>query len=112
MYVTFLASSFRTLRFGVTEAHSKGMALQLNWLLDSGGFTIGADGRFGVDLTKVKQGVASLVTEIMMTQATGDYARAKALGQKYIVLRPQVQAMLDRLGEVPVDIEPHYETGS
>jgi hypothetical protein len=108
MYTTFLASTFRTLRFGVTEAHSKGMALQLNWLLDSGGFTIGADGRFGVDFAKVKQGVASLVTEIMTTQATGDYARAKALGQKYIVIRPEVKAMLDKLNDVPVDIEPHY----
>ncbi|MBN8644282.1 MAG: hypothetical protein J0L61_03460, partial [Planctomycetes bacterium] len=50
MYVTFLASTFRTLRFGLTEAHAKGMALQLNWLLDSGGFTVGADGRFGVGM--------------------------------------------------------------
>ena len=110
LYVTFLASTFRTLRFGVTEAHSKGMALQLNWLLDSGGFTIGVDGRFGVDFAKVRQGVESLVKEIMTTQATGDYARAKALLQKYVVIRPQVQAMLDRLGSVPVDIEPIYGT--
>lgn len=108
MYVTFLASSFRTLRFGVTQSHAKGMALQLNWLLDRGAFTIGKDGRFAVDFTKLHAGVESLVTEIMTIQATGDYARAKALQQKYIVIRPEVQAMLDRLGNVPVDIEPHY----
>ena len=30
LYTTFLASSFRTLRFGVHEAHGKGMALQFN----------------------------------------------------------------------------------
>ncbi len=110
MYVTFLASTFRTLRFGLTEAHAKGMALQLNWLLDSGGFTVGADGRFGVDFTKVKQGVASLTTEIMTLQATGDYARGKALMAKYVVIRPEVQAMLDRLGDVPVDIKPGFAT--
>src|SRR6478735_157998 len=110
MYVTFLASTFRTLRFGLTEAHSKGMALQLNWLLDSGGFTVARDGRFGVDFAKVKQGVAGLTTEIMTIQATGDYARAKALLQRLAVIRPEVQVMLDRLGDVPVDIEPHYVT--
>ncbi len=110
MYVTFLASTFRTLRFGLTEAHAKGMALQLNWLLDSGGFTVGADGRFGVDFTKVKQGVASLTTEIMTLQATGDYARGKALMAKYVVIRPEVQAMLNRLGDVPVDIKPGFAT--
>jgi len=108
MYVTFLASTFRTLRFGLTDSHAKGMTLQLNWLLDAGGFTVSPDGRFAVDFAKVKQGVASLTTEIMTIQATGDYARAKALLQRLVVIRPQVQAMLDRLGDVPVDIEPHY----
>ncbi len=108
LYTTFLASTFRTLRFGVTEAHSKGMALQLNWLLDHGAFVIGKDGRYAVDYTKIRAGVESLVTEIMTTQATGDYARAKALQQKYFVIRPEVQAMLDKLTGVPVDIEPHY----
>ena len=54
LYVTFLASTFRTLRFGVTEAHAKGMALQINWLLDKGAFTVNADGRFSVDFAKVR----------------------------------------------------------
>src|SRR6185436_16278929 len=108
LYTTFLASSFRTLRFGLTEAHAKGMALQLNWLLDTGGFTVGADGRFGVDFTKVRAGVAGLTTEIMTIQATGDYARAKALMDRLIVIRPSVQAMLDRLNDVPIDIEPRF----
>jgi hypothetical protein len=110
MYVTFLASSFRTLRFGLTEAHAKGMALQLNWLLDKGAFTVGADGRFAVDFAKVKQGVESLTTEIMTLQATGDYARGKALMNQLVVLRPEVKAMLARLNDVPVDIEPHFAT--
>ena len=110
MYVTFLASTFRTLRFGLTEAHAKGMALQLNWLLDKGAFTIGADGRFAVDFAKVKQGVESLTTEIMTLQATGDYARGKALMTKLVVIRPEVKVMLDRLNDVPVDIEPHFAT--
>ncbi len=108
MYVTFLASTFRTLRFGVTEAHAKGMALQLNWLLDTGGFTIGADGRFGVDFTKVKAGVAGLTTEIMTLQATGDYARGKALMDRLVVIRPAVQTTMNRLADVPVDIEPRF----
>ncbi len=108
IYVTFLASSFRTLRFGLTESHAKGMALQLNWLLDTGGFTVDASGRFGVDFGKVKAGVTGLTTEIMTIQATGDYARAKALLDRMLIIRPAVKAMLDRLNDVPVDIEPHF----
>jgi hypothetical protein len=108
LYTTFLASSFRTLRFGLTEAHAKGMALQLNWLLDSGGFTVDADGRFGVNFAKVKAGVTGLTSEIMTIQATGDYARAKALLDRLVVIRPEVKQLLAHLNDLPVDIEPRF----
>jgi hypothetical protein len=107
-YATFVASSFRTLRFGLAEAHAKGMALQLNWLLDNGGVTVDANGRFGVNFAKIKTAVASLTTEIMTIQATGDYARAKALFERLMVIRPEVKRVLDDLKDVPVDIEPRF----
>lgn len=110
MYVTFLASTFRTLRFGLNEAHAKGMALQLNWLLDAGGFVAKPDGTFAVDFEKVKPAVISLTREIMTIQAQGDYAAAKALLDKMVVVRPEVQRVLDGLDDVPVDIEPNYVT--
>ncbi|MEO7599090.1 MAG: hypothetical protein ABIV50_09185 [Opitutus sp.] len=110
IYVTFLASTFRTLRFGLTEAHAKGMALQINWLLDAGGFTVNRDGIFGVDFTKVKQGVTSLTREIMTLQAKGDYAGVKALLDRMVVIRPAVKRVLDGLSDVPVDIEPRFTT--
>jgi hypothetical protein len=110
MYTTFLASTFRTLRFGLTEAHAKGMALQLNWLLDGGGFVVNADGTFGVDFTKVKDAVSSLTHEIMTIQAHGDYAAAKALLDRTIVIRPEVKRVLDSLADLPIDIEPKYTT--
>lgn len=110
LYTTFLASAFRTLRFGLTEAHAKGMALQINWLIDSGGFTVTSDGRFAVDLAKVKEGVRSLTHEIMTLQATGDYAGVKALMDRLMIVRPEVQHILDALTDVPVDIEPAYTT--
>jgi hypothetical protein len=110
MYVTYLASSFRSIRFGLTEAHGKGIALQLNYLLDRGAFKVGATGRFAVDETKVKAGVEALTTEIMTIQAKGDYAAARALLDRMAVVRPEVQAVLDRLGAVPIDIDPRFTT--
>lgn len=109
-YTTFLASTFRTLRFGLASAHARGMALQLSWLLDAGGFIVRPDGTFGVDFARVKRGVTALTREIMTVQAQGDYARAKALLERGVVIRPEVQRVLDRLGDVPVDIEPRYVT--
>ena len=100
----------RDSRFGLNEAHAKGMALQLNWLLDAGGFVAQPDGTFAVDFEKVKPAVVSLTREIMTIQAQGDYAAAKALLDKMVVVRPEVQRVLDGLDDVPVDIEPNYVT--
>lgn len=111
MYTTFLASTFRTLRFGLTEAHAKGMALQLNSLLDAGAFVVAKDGTFAVDFAKVKPAVESLTRQIMMLQARGDYAGTKALFEKMIVIRPEVKRVLDGLDGVPVDIEPTFVLG-
>ena len=109
-YTTFLASTFRTLRFGLTEAHAKGMALQLNYLLDAGAVKAQSDGTFSVDFRKIKATIAALTHDIMTIQATGDYAKAKAWSQKMMVIRPEVRSALDRLNSVPVDIRPQFVT--
>ena len=62
VYVTFLASAFRTLRFG-GDAHAIGMALQVNTLLDAGGFRVAADGRFSVDPARIKDAVRASAAE-------------------------------------------------
>ncbi len=110
MYTTFLASAFRTLRFGMGDAHARGMALQVNYLLDAGGFRVDGDGSFSVDLRRARKGVAGLTRELMTLQATGDYAGASRLLDRLVVMRPEVQAVLDRLGQVPVDIRPRFVT--
>jgi len=110
MYTTFLASSFRSIRFGIHEAHGKGQALQLNDLLDRGGFRMNPDGTFSVDTTRIKEAVAGLTRELMTIEAEGSYAKAKATLERLAVIRPQTQAVLDRLEGVPVDIEPRFAT--
>jgi len=110
MYRTFLASAFRSIRFGLTEAHGRGIAVQLNALLDAGAFTVQPDGTFGVDDGKIKDAVAQLTREIMTIEAEGSYAKAKDLLQRLAVMRPEVEAALGRLEGVPVDIEPRFVT--
>jgi hypothetical protein len=110
MYTTFLASAFRSLRFGLSESHGKGVALQLNTLLDAGAFRVDKGGTFSVDLGKVKDAVKALTGEIMAVQAAGDRNRAQELLRTRAVIRPEVQRVLDRLQAVPVDIEPRFTT--
>ena len=110
MYLTYLASMFRSIRFGLTEAHGRGVALQLNYFLDHGGVTVAADGTFSVEAAKFKQNVTDLTRDLMTLQALGDYAGAKQLLETLANVRPQTQAVLDKLKNVPVDIEPRFTT--
>ena len=110
MYLTYLASMFRSIRFGINEAHGRGVAIQLNYFLDHGGVTVASDGTFAVNRDRIRQNVVDLTRDIMTLQAVGDYAAATRLISTMAVVRPQVQTVLDRLKDVPVDIEPRFVT--
>jgi Peptidase family M49 len=110
LYNTFLASSFRTLRFGITEAHGRGMALQFNYLMHHDAFLARSDGTFEVNYAKVKQAVRDLAHDLLMVEAQGDYAAAKRMLEELGVMRPELTRALDRLKSIPVDIEPIFVT--
>ena len=110
LYDTYLAGTFRTLRFGVGDAHGKGMAIQLNYLLDKGAVKVAADGTFAVDEAKIRDAVAGLTGELMTLQAKGDHDGTKALFDRLATIRPEVQRVIDRCKDVPVDIAPIHVT--
>ena len=108
IYTTFLASTFRSLRFGVNEAHGRGVAIQLNSLLDVGAVTVDSDGRFGVDHGQIRNAVRTLTSELMTIQATGDIVAAEQLLETRGVIRPDLQQVLNRLGHISIDIQPRF----
>jgi hypothetical protein len=110
LYTTFLASSFRSLRFGLNDAHGKGMAVQFNYLLDHGAFVENADGIFDVDMTKIKSVVQDLDHDLLTIEAEGNYAGAKNLLDNLGVIRPPLKKTFARLTEIPTDIEPVFVT--
>lgn len=109
LYTTYLASSFRTLRFGLKEAHGKGMAIQFNYLLDKGAF-LRREGGYEIDFGKIKAAVRELVHDLLTVEATGDYLGAKRMMDTLGVIRPQEQKTIDGLKDVPVDIAPVFVT--
>jgi hypothetical protein len=112
MYPTFLASAFRSIRFGINEAHGRGIAIQLNHYLDAGAVTVNQDGTFAVNEARIGEAITSLTREIMTLQAEGSYSRARTLIDTLGVVRPQVQTILDKLTNVPVDIEPRFTSAT
>jgi len=112
LYTTFLASTFRTLRFGLNDAHGKGMAMQVNFLTDKGGFVARPDGVFEVNFEKIHEAVRDLDHELLTMEATGDYARAKQMLDQLGVIRPNMQKALNGLEGIPVDIQPVFVTAN
>jgi hypothetical protein len=109
LYTTFLASSFRSLRFGLTDAHGKGMAMQFNYLSDKGAFVANSDGTFAVNFSKIKAGVSDLCHDLLTIEAHGDYAGAKRMLDTLGVVRPNMQHAIDGLKSIPTDIDPVNE---
>ena len=82
------------------------MAMQFNYLTDKGAFIAKADGMFAVDFQKIKPAVRDLVHDLLDIEATGDYARAKKMMNELGILRPAMEHALERLKDIPTDIEP------
>jgi hypothetical protein len=109
LYTTNLASMFRSVRFGITEAHGRGVAMQFNYLTDEGAIKFNqSNGTFSVDETKIRAAVTKLTHELLTIEAEGSYEKASALLDKYAVIRPQMKSAFDKLSNVPVDIEPIF----
>jgi hypothetical protein len=109
LYTTYLASMFRSVRFGITEAHGRGVAMQFNYLADEGAIRFNeAKGTFSIDNAKIKDAVRKLTHDLLTLEAEGSYDNAKAILDKFAVIRPPMQQAMDRLKDVPVDIEPVF----
>ncbi len=111
-YTTFLASIFRSVRFGASSAHGKANMLRFNYFYDHDAFTRNAeDGTYRVNMDKMRDAVASLSRLILELQGNGDKEGVASLGQESGHIGAQLQADLDRLMAkgIPVDIRFTYD---
>lgn len=111
-WVTFLAGIFRSIRFGIREAHGRGLAIILNMIMDQGGYKVMDDGTFIVIFEEILTAVKNTCQAILEIQGTGDKAGAEALCNKYAVNRSATQNIIQRIEEskIPVDIAPVFRT--
>jgi len=105
-YVTFLAGIFRSVRFGAASAHGEANMVRFNFFADRGAFTRDAEGHYRVDMAKMRAAVDELSGVLLKLQGDGDYAGVQKLTKELGVIRPQLQADLDRLSNraIPVDV--------
>jgi len=105
-YTTFMAGIFRSVRFGAASAHGKANMLTFNYFQNEGAFVRNEDGRYAIDFEKMKVAVEKLAGDILRHQGNGDYEATKAWLGEQCVIRPELQADLDRVNAsgIPTDI--------
>jgi len=109
-WVTFLAGTFRSVRFGINEAHGGGNAIIYNYLLEDGAYEYNeATQKVKVNFEKIGPSLEKLANLVLMIQATGDYQGAVDLIKKYAVNSPSMETLRNKLDHLPVDIKPVYQ---
>jgi hypothetical protein len=110
IWVTFLAGIFRSVRFGITEAHGAGNAIIYNYLLEKGGYEFDkANQKVAVNFDKISGALKDLATLILTIQAEGNYQGAKDLIAKYGIDSPTLVTLTGTLTAIPIDIRPIYQ---
>ena len=110
-YTTFLAGIFRSVRFGAASAHGKANMLEFNYFQKEGAFTRDENGRYAIDFEKMKAAVEKLAGDILIHQGDGDYEATKAWLGEMSVIKPELQADLDRVNEAGIPTDIYYNMG-
>ncbi len=109
LLVSYFAGLFRSIRFGVAEAHGQAAAIQINRFLEEGGARFDpATKKLTVDLPKLEASIGKLVHDLCVLQWNGDKAGVAALLAKYGVMSDAMGAVVTGLDGIPVDVDPVY----
>jgi hypothetical protein len=107
-YASYVAGIFRTVRFGVAEAHGQAEMMEFNYLSERGAIIRQGAGRYAIDYGRMPGAMNDLAKELLEIEATGDRARAENWFKKYGTMPAELRASLKLEAAVPVDIDPVF----
>jgi hypothetical protein len=107
-YASYVAGIFRTVRFGIAEAHGKAEMMEFNYLCERGAIKREPSGRYAIDYAVMPIALNDLAKELLEIEATGDRQRAERWFKKYDVMPADLQSALKSATSVPVDIDPVF----
>ena len=108
-YASYVGGIFRTVRFGIAEAHGQAEMMEFNYLSEHAAIKRESSGRYAVDYGRMPGALNDLAKELLEIEATGDRARAENWFKKYGTMPGDLQSSLKSAAALPVDIDPVYE---
>ena len=107
-YASYIAGIFRTIRFGIGEAHGQAEMMEFNYLSERGAIKRQPSGTYAIDYAAMPGALADLAKELLEIEATGDRDRAEKWFKKYDMMPPELQVALKAASKVPVDVDPVF----
>jgi hypothetical protein len=110
VYASYVAGIFRTVRFGIAEAHGAAEMMEFNYLVEQGAIARnGASGLYKISFERMPRAMASLATELLEQEATGDRGRTERWFKKYAVMPAELSSALAKVSGIPVDVDPEFD---
>jgi hypothetical protein len=106
-YSSYVAGIFRSVRYGVAEAHGRAEMMEFNYLVEQKAVNR-VEGRYAVDYAKISAAIAGLSKELLTIEATGDHRRAEAWFNRYDKMPPELAEAMKAASKLPVDVEPMF----
>jgi uncharacterized protein YcfL len=105
-YVTFMASIFRSVRFGAASAHGKANMIRFNFFSEKGAFSRNSVGQYEINMEKMQLAMRDLSSLILKLQGDGDYEGVASLVAEKGIIKPDLAKSLQQLtkAKIPVDI--------
>jgi hypothetical protein len=110
-YTTFIASIFRSIRFGASSAHGKANMIRFNYFQEKGAFSRNDDGTYTVHYDKMEAAMNSLSELILTLQGNGDYPGVAKLVEEKGKISAELQADLDGLSALGVPVDVVFKQG-
>ena len=112
-YVTFMASIFRSVRFGASSAHGRANMVRFNFFQDAGAFRRDpASGLYSIDMDAMQKAMTELSRKLLTLQGDGDYAGVQQLLAELGIVRPGLAADLQRLADAEIPVDVVFEQGA
>ena len=110
-YVTFVASIFRSIRFGAASAHGRANLIRFNFFREQGAIEQLPDGTYRVDEDRLRAAADALSNRILTLQGDGDYEAVQAFVQQYGQMSPGLERSLARVAAAGIPVDVVFEQG-
>jgi hypothetical protein len=107
-YASYVGGIFRTVRFGVAEAHGRAEMMEFNYLAEQGAVKRAPSGEYAIDYDKMPVALADLAKQLLEMEASGDKERVEAWFSKYANMPEDLRQSLQKTNAIPVDIDPVF----